>query len=203
MIRGVFAPGERLVEDVLAKRHGVSRIPLREALRVLEVEGFIRVAPYYGTYVAELEDHEAMDLLELRGLLEPLAANRAAMRRTPEQLTRLSEVVRDGVAAVTNNELDKLPGLNTVLHETIADASGSSGLKQLLVQLRYKIAWLYSIELSRRAKSSWAEHKALVRAIEQQDADKARTLMVDHIRRAEAAYRLRQPEARAPAPPAV
>src|SRR5256885_15004848 len=84
VIRGTFRPGQRLTEDSLAERYGVSRVPIREALRTLEAEGFVYSRPYVGTFVAELTEDEAADLLEIRAALEPLCAARAAVRRTPE-----------------------------------------------------------------------------------------------------------------------
>jgi DNA-binding GntR family transcriptional regulator len=82
IIKGHFPPGSRLAEELLAKRYGVSRVPVREALRTLESEGFVRTRRHAGASVAELTEEESADLLEIRALLEPLGAARAAQRRT-------------------------------------------------------------------------------------------------------------------------
>ncbi|MFD6106531.1 GntR family transcriptional regulator, partial [Nocardia salmonicida] len=100
IIRGEFRSGQRLTEDTLAERYGVSRVPVREALRTLEAEGFAWSRPYAGTFVAELTEAEAADLLAIRALLEPMCAGRAAVRRTPEQLGRLKELTSLGQEAV-------------------------------------------------------------------------------------------------------
>src|SRR5579884_4119845 len=74
IVSGYFPPGGRLTEELLAKRYGVSRVPVREALRTLESEGFVRTRRHAGASVAEPTEQEAADLLEIRALLEPLGA---------------------------------------------------------------------------------------------------------------------------------
>ncbi|MFC5751412.1 GntR family transcriptional regulator [Actinomadura rugatobispora] len=191
IIRGVLRPGERLTEGALAERYGVSRVPVREALRTLDAEGFVTTRPYVGTFVGELTEEEAADLLAVRGLLEPLCAVRAAARRTPEQLGRLKELVLLGQDAVREGRLDEVTRLNSRFHEVLAEASGSATLKQLITQLSQKIAWVYAVELPRRAHDSWDEHAEICAAVEAGDADRARAVVERHIARAESAYRLR------------
>lgn len=191
VINGVLSPGQRVTEEALAAEFGTSRIPVREALRLLESEGFVRVQPYYGTFVAELSDEEAADLLEIRSVLEPLAVSRAASRCTSEQIGQLRATVEAGRLAADAGRLAELPALNTKLHGLLAEASGSTVLNHLIAQLRHKIAWVYAVELPRRAADSWVEHRMIVDALARRDADSASALMVAHIRRAEAAYRRR------------
>lgn len=192
IINGVFTPGQRLTEDTLAESYGVSRVPVREALRTLEAEGFAYSRPYAGTFVAELTEDEAADLLEIRALLEPLCASRAARRRTPEQLGRLKELTALGQDAVRTGRLDDLARLNSRFHEVLAEASGSTLLAQLITQLGWKIAWVYAVELPRRATDSWDEHERICAALEAGDAERARDLVTEHIAHATTAYRLRR-----------
>jgi DNA-binding GntR family transcriptional regulator len=191
IIVGVFVPGQRLTEDALAERFGVSRIPVREALRMLSSEGFVRIEPYYGTFVAEMSPDEAADLLEIRRVLEPLAAARAAHRRTPKHLEELREIVRLGRQAVFIGELERLPALNTRFHAMLAAASGNTSLNTIVSQLRHKIAWVYAVEPPRRATDSWNEHQLIVDALEQGDAELARAVTIEHIRQADATARFR------------
>ena len=191
VIRGVYLPGHRLTEDELAEQHGVSRIPVREALRLLEGEGFVRVIPYTGTFVAELTAQDAADLLEIRGVLEPLAAARAAETRTAGHLEDLRGILAEGNAALAADDLELLAELNTRFHTLLTEASGNVTLNQIIGTLRHKITWVYSVELPRRAADSWAEHRLIINALERADADSARALMVAHVRSAQAAYRLR------------
>jgi DNA-binding GntR family transcriptional regulator len=158
---------------------------------MLAAEGFVRTTPHYGTFVAELSEAEAADLLELRAVLEPLAAARAAQRRTAEHLEDLRGIVRAGRQAVFRGQLDVLPQLNTRFHAVLAQASGNTGLNAIVAQLRHKIAWVYAVELPRRAADSWTEHQLVVDALEAGDAELARAVMAEHIRQAEAAYRYR------------
>jgi DNA-binding GntR family transcriptional regulator len=191
VIRGFYPPGHRLTEDDLAEQYGVSRIPVREALRLLEGEGFVRVKPYSGTFVAELTAQDAADLLEIRGVLEPLAASRAAETRTDDHLDALRQILADGNAALALEDLEQLAELNTRFHAVLTEASGNTSLNQIIGTLRHKITWVYSVELPRRAADSWAEHRLIINALERSDADSARALMVAHVRSAQAAYSLR------------
>jgi DNA-binding GntR family transcriptional regulator len=191
IIDGEYQPGERLTEESLADDFGVSRIPVREALRVLASEGFVRAQPYYGTFVAELTARQANDLLEVRGALEPLAARLAAQRCGAEDLAAMKQVLRQGQRAGKAGRYQDLSGLNGRFHELLAGASGNSSLAALISQLRDKIDWVYSMEVRRRARDSWREHAEIVEAIETGDPDRAASVVADHIREAAAAYRLR------------
>jgi DNA-binding GntR family transcriptional regulator len=191
VIAGTLTPGQRLTEEGLAAEFGTSRIPVREALRLLEADGFIRVQAFYGTFVNELSDQDAADLLEVRGVLEPLAARRAASRCTPHVLAAMQQIVDAGSKAAQAGRLTDLPALNSQLHGLIAQTSGSAILNQFISRLEHKIAWVYSVELPRRAGDSWIEHQMILDALARGDADSAGALMIAHVRGAEAAYRLR------------
>ncbi len=192
IVRGFFAPGGRLTEELLAKRYGVSRVPVREALRTLESEGFVRTRRHAGASVAEPTEQEARDLLEIRGLLEPLGAARAAQRRTQGQLRVLRGLVKLGQERSHKGQLPDLPALDGWFHETLAQASGSPSLAALLTQLRRKIAWMYAVELPGRAAACWDEHGAITDAVARGDAERARRLAAAHVERSSAAYRLRR-----------
>lgn len=191
----VFAPGERLTEEGLATRYRVSRIPVREALRTLESEGFVHSRPYAGTFVAELSEAEAEDLLGIRLLMEPFGAERAALRRTPVQLATLELLIaeaREALAAGSAAGPAGLAALNTRFHRVLAEASGSPTLAALVAQLGYKISWVYSLGLPKRAAESWDEHEGIVQALRDRDPEQARERVAAHIRKAQAAYRLRR-----------
>jgi DNA-binding GntR family transcriptional regulator len=188
IIVGDYHPGQRLTEDALADEYRVSRIPVREALRVLASEGFVRVRAYYGTFVAELTAAEANDLLEVRAALEPLAARLAASRRTAEHLAQFRQIVTEGEAAARAERYDDVAALNGRFHELLGAASGNSTLRAFIAQLRDKIDWVYAVEVKRRAGDSWAEHLSIVDAVDRQDADGAERLVREHIDQAAAAY---------------
>ncbi|WP_406185296.1 GntR family transcriptional regulator [Streptomyces sp. NBC_01006] len=191
IVSGVFEPGARLTEEQLARRYGVSRVPVREALRTLESEGFVTTRRHAGACVAEPTEQEAADLLELRLLLEPLAAARAARRRTEGHLKVLRGLVRLGQERARRGQGEDLRSLGGWFHETLAQASGSPGLIVLLTQMRHKVAWMYAVEAPARPVDSWAEHGAIVDAVARGDAERARALTAIHADRAAGAHRLR------------
>ncbi|MER5929322.1 GntR family transcriptional regulator [Streptomyces sp. NPDC002054] len=191
IVTGVFEPGSRLTEELLARRYGVSRVPVREALRTLESEGFVTTRRHAGACVAEPTEQEAADLLELRMLLEPLAAARAARRRTDAHLKVLRGLVRLGRERARQGQGEDLRALGGWFHETLAQASGSPGLIALLTQLRHKVAWMYAVQVPAQPVESWAEHGAIVDAVARGDAERARALTAAHAERAAEAHRMR------------
>ncbi|MDK9497322.1 GntR family transcriptional regulator [Streptomyces katrae] len=197
IVSGFFGPGGRLTEEVLARRYGVSRVPVREALRTLESEGFVTTRRHAGACVAEPTAQEAADLLELRMLLEPLAASRAARRRTDGHLKVLRGLVRLGRERVGRAQGEDLRSLGSWFHETLAQASLSPGLIALLTQTRYKIAWMYVVEPPAQPAECWAEHAAIVDAVARGDAERARALTALHAQRSAGAHR---PRVRNPQP---
>ncbi|MGW4159964.1 GntR family transcriptional regulator [Streptomyces sp. NPDC004788] len=194
IVSGVYARGARLTEEQLARRYGVSRVPVREALRTLESEGFVVTRRHAGAQVAEPGEQEAADLLDMRSLLEPLGAHRAAQRRTEAHLKVLRGLVRLGQERARHGRSEDLRALDGWFHETLAQASGSPPLTALLTQLRQKIAWMYAAEPADRPADSWAEHGAIVDAVARGDAERARALTALHVERAAPRLRLKHPE---------
>ncbi|MEU3742814.1 MULTISPECIES: GntR family transcriptional regulator [unclassified Streptomyces] len=191
IVSGVYERGGRLTEELLARRYGVSRVPVREALRTLESEGFVVTRRHAGACVAEPTEEEAADLLEIRALLEPLGAARAAQRRTEAHLKVLRGLVRLGQERSRHGRSEDLRSLGGWFHETLAQASGSPGLTALLTQLRHKIAWMYVVEASAAPAEAWAEHAAIVDAVARGDAERARALTAQHTERTASAHRPR------------
>ncbi|MFJ7207895.1 GntR family transcriptional regulator [Streptomyces sp. NPDC098789] len=191
IVSGVFGPGARLTEELLARRYGVSRVPVREALRTLESEGFVTTRRHAGACVAEPTAQEAADLLEVRTLLEPLAAARAARRRSEAHLKVLRGLVRLGQERARRGQGEDLRALGGWFHETLTQASDSPGLIALLTQMRHKITWMYAVDVAARPVDSWAEHGAIVDAVARGDAERARALTAAHAGRAAGAHRLR------------
>jgi DNA-binding GntR family transcriptional regulator len=136
IVAGVYERGSRLTEELLARRYGVSRVPVREALRTLEAEGFVVTRRHAGACVAEPTEQEGADVLEMRMLLEPLGASRAAQRRTEAHLKVLRGLVRLGQERARRGNSEDLRSLGGWFHETLAQASGSPALTSMLTQLR-------------------------------------------------------------------
>ncbi|WP_328659634.1 GntR family transcriptional regulator [Streptomyces sp. NBC_00334] len=191
IVTGVHGRGSRLTEELLARRYGVSRVPVREALRTLEAEGFVVTRRHAGACVAEPTEREAADLLEARALLEPLGASRAARRHTEAHLKVLRGLVKLGQERARQGTGEDLRSLGGWFHETLAQATGSPSLTALLTQLHHKIAWMYVVEAQSGPVEYWAEHGAIVDAVARGDGERARALMALHTERSASAHRLR------------
>lgn len=190
ILNGVLAPGQRLQEQALAERYGVSRVPVRDALRRLEVERLVHVEPNRGAFVTQVTAEEASELLHVRLVLEELIARDAALHRTEEQLDELREIVASGQSSVRGASPSHLVGLNTQFHRALGRASGNATAAGLVEQLRARIELVYAGKLPRRAESSWDEHAAILEAIAVGDPDVAGACVRDHLLRAAAAWEM-------------
>ncbi len=200
IIFGVLPPGSRVTEAVLAQKYGVSRVPVREALRALAAEGFVESRPFAGSRVAEIPAGDAEDLFLVREAVEAATARRAALRAASqstggvpggpwrENRRELAAILDDGDRAVAQGRLEELPELNNRFHLAVAELSGSSSLTGLLRQLAGKIQWLYAADVSHRGRHSWSEHRDILAAVDAGDAAEAERLMSGHIRRSRAGY---------------
>lgn len=188
IVRGVFAPGSRLTEEQLSASYDVSRVPVREALRVLESEGFVVIAPYKGTTVAPLTMQDARKIFDVRIALETLGAQRAAELLTPERGELLTQLLARGAKAVAEERVELLPDLNTAFHLAIVEGSDNDQLMALMRLIAHKVEWAYAIGIIARAKEAWQEHEGIVTAILARDGELAGTLMGRHIRTAENAF---------------
>ncbi len=200
IIFGSLQPGTRVTEAVLAAKYGVSRIPVREALRALEAEGFVESKPYAGSTVSEIPVDDADDLFSVREALEAATARRAA-RRAAAQFSAgepsaewwkarrlLADLLDDGDQAVAAGNLQLLPELNIRFHLGIADLSGSASLTALLRQISGKIEWLYATDVDHRGKQSWSEHRSIMAAIDAGNPAEAERLMAGHVHQSRVGY---------------
>ncbi len=177
---GVWAPGTRLVERELAAEFGVSRVPVREALRALESEGFIQLLPRRGAVVRDLTRSVVADLFDIREVLEALVARLAAERIHDEGLAELRGVVEDGRRAVDADDHAWAGAANTTFHETLLRLSGNDSLRSLLEPLTGRLRWLFRQSTDLRRVQ--AEHEQLLAALAMHDADLAAAVAVAHVR---------------------
>jgi DNA-binding GntR family transcriptional regulator len=178
---GQFKPGDRLVEDRLAEEFGVSRNPVREAIRTLASEGLIEVTARRGAVVASLSPQEAEELLEVRATLEGANARLAARRRDPEVLEQIKEVLARGSAAIADKRVDELPELNDAFHALLARAGHNRVLVDLVKTLRDRSGPLFRGIGLEFATESWAEHASILRAVIAGDAELASLLAYRHV----------------------
>jgi DNA-binding GntR family transcriptional regulator len=188
ILSGEFGPGERLRTASLAKRFGSSRTPVREALVQLEGEGLVDIEPRRGALVRSFASTDLIDLYEIRALLEPAAAARAALRASAPQLARLAEIValsdaRDGCSA--DAIVDQI-AWNEEFHAIVIEAAGSPRLSSALratagIPRSFRMAFWR--DEAHRAFSQTC-HRELVSAIAEHSSERAEAVMRMHILRA-------------------
>jgi DNA-binding GntR family transcriptional regulator len=189
IISGDYPPGERLTEDRLAEDFGVSRNPVREALRVAEAEGFVVILPRRGAVVASPSSATIDDIFAVRERLEPLAARLAAERATPDDVTTLRAILEQARLATEHQDLRRVAELNSALHLQILQISGNPWLASIAKALYLHVQWVFHMTANTRAPHSWEEHIKLVDAIESGDGDRAETVALSHVGAASAAAR--------------
>lgn len=181
ILSGKLKPGERLIEGRLADELGVSRNPVREAIRALASEGLVEVTARRGAAVATMTEQEARETIEVRALLEGQNARLAARRQDQQIIKRVEAVLNKGTAAVAAKRFDQLFDLNQEFHRELAAAGQNTVLGDLLQKLRARTAMLFSpINPSRQARN-WEEHAAILRAIIEADERAAATLAAEHV----------------------
>jgi DNA-binding GntR family transcriptional regulator len=187
IIDGEYAPGDRLTEDRLADTFGVSRNPVREAIRMLEAEGYLVATPRRGATVARVSPQDVSDLFDVRLALEVLAARLVTERAGAAGVTALDDIVTAARAAVGERRFDDVAELNSRFHATICVLSGNALLGGMMDALNGRLWWVYRQTADRRATDSWAEHQALVTAIRSGDAEAAGEAARQHVLAARAA----------------
>jgi DNA-binding GntR family transcriptional regulator len=189
IMSGRLQAGERLLEEVIAKEHNVSRVPVREALRRLESEGFVTLTPYHGARVSESSWRDSTELMQVRCGLEVLAARLAAERRGGEYAGTLMAVVDRGKDAGRAQRLDELPSLVMEFHEVVAKASGNHQLEMMLERVLQRISWGFELDLQARIDSAWLDHSVIALAICSGAPAQAAFLMEEHIKKDEFLYK--------------
>jgi len=192
IMEGDIKPGERLSESALARRYGISRGPLREAIGQLEGRRLVERVSHLGARVVSLSDDDLLELMTIREALEGMACRLAATRMTPDQLARI-EALLAGHAEDEDIRSDRgyfqAPGEGD-FHQIILDNCGNARLQAMLDGELYSLLRLYRHRFSMRPgrpAAALKEHRAILAALKQGDADKAEAAMRAHIRASRAA----------------
>lgn len=183
ILKGRFKPGERLTESNLADMFRVSRNPIREALRALQVEGLIEVNPRKGARVRLVSDAEAQEVIELRAELEGINARNAARRCNDETRVVLRRLIEEGNSAAQAGAGERLQQINGRFHSLLADAGQNRYLADYVKMLRERTLWLFDSAQAGRAAESWQEHAAILQAVISGDAELAALLAARHVRK--------------------
>jgi len=189
ILTGQHKPGERLVEDKLSAELGVSRVPIREALRTLAAEGLVDLPPRRGASVAILSPEIAHDLVEVRATLEGLNARLAARHHQPAIIAELQQVLTEGNAAARESNVDDLVRLNGAFHDKLAQAGRNSILWDIMRTLRERTGLVFAANTNRRSLEDWDEHSRILAAVIEGDEELAALLATRHVHQAaEAAF---------------
>ena len=183
IINGQLAPGARLVERQMCELLGVSRTLVREALRQLEAEGWIRILPNRGPVVISMTPEEVRELYEVRSALEGIAAYRAAERVTPEQLDRLAAAVEAMTKAQGRGDWMRHRQQLQIFYGILREASGNMLLRNQLDALSARMSWLRGVTLARpeRAAAAVKEEARLLAALRARNPKRARELCEAHL----------------------
>jgi DNA-binding GntR family transcriptional regulator len=189
IINGTIKPGRRVREEEIALDHGVSRVPVREALQRLAAEGYVELTPRRGATVVIPDLTRVLEIMEIRRVLEVHAVRGAARAAGGSAAKQLSTLVDRGYKAAVAQRNAQIPALVEEFHDLVAVASGNTELVLLLRQIRNKIRWMFQVDLDERATGSWDDHRRIVDAIRAGDENEAAGRMDAHVSRDEAHYR--------------
>lgn len=181
ILGGQVPPGERLVEGRLSEELGVSRMPVREALRQLAAEGLVKIEPRRGASVTSFSREQMRELVEVRATLEGLNAKLAAKRHDPAQIAELERVLEEGTRLAESEDAALTMALNQRFHDALSNIAANSVLQDIMRSLRDRTALVFAPINRTRGKQNWEEHAAILRAVIKGDAELAALLATRHV----------------------
>ena len=176
-------PGAWIDEQALAEQYGISRTPLREALKVLASEGLVTLKPRRGCYVTEISEQDLDEIFPLMAILEGRCAGETARRATAADLVRLSAIHEELELAARTHQIKDFFDANQRFHAEIQLVAGNRWLTHVIQDLRkvLKLTRLHSLTIDGRLEQSLQEHRAIMAAIKAQDTAAAQQCMHDHL----------------------
>lgn len=188
IIKGNIKLGSKLLENKIAEQLGVSRTPVREAIQKLAAEGFVELIPNKGVKVSEISPTTYREVLQVRAVLEGLAAYFLAKKITPVEIKKLQVNIRKMYHFVIEAEPDPIGvnDLNIEFHNTIINNCGNNYLRESLNNLnsKYSVFRARTLKFSSRFKSSFEEHSKILEALKSHNAIEAERLSREHINHA-------------------
>lgn len=183
ILTGELKPGERLMEIHLANRLGVSRTPIREAIRKLELEGLVTMMPRRGAEVAQITEKSMNDVLEVRKAMDALCAELACERITEEELEQLAEACEEFEKATATGDVKLIAQTDVTLHDIIMQATGNKRLVQLINNLseqmyRYRFEYIKDFSQHERLVE---EHRDIYESLLHRDKERASQAAKTHI----------------------
>lgn len=183
ILRGLLPPGLRLMEIQLAKQLGVSRTPVREAIRMLELEGLVKTVPRKGAEVAEITPKDLHDVLEVRCALEELAVELACKYMDETSLAALRKALNQFRKLVPYGDVNALAECDVTFHDIIIQSTNNKRLIQLLNNLSEQM-YRYRLEYLKDASTHQLlikEHQIILQCIENRDVEGSKKMIRDHI----------------------
>ena len=181
ILAGRYKSGERLVEERVAADFGVSRNPVREAIRALASEGLVDVTARHGAMVPALTPAHARELIEVRAAIEGITARLAAQRHEPEIIARLQAILKRGMQAAKRRQVALLSALNAEFHDALAEAGSNRVLADLMRSLRDRTAPAFAPITTRAADQIWKDHAAILKAVISGNEEQAAQRAAQHI----------------------
>ena len=183
ILNGKYKRGEELVESSIGKELGISRTPVREAIRQLELEGLVQLVPNKGAFVTGISEKDVRDIYLIRARLEGLAARMGAKNITPELLDAMEETVVLSEYHAKKEHYEQVCEMDSKFHKLLYKASGSRILEHTLTDFHQYVqrVRMASIMKKRRMEKSNDEHDAILTAIREHDEEKAELVATRHI----------------------
>lgn len=178
-----LTPGDWIDEQKLAEQYGISRTPLREALKVLAAEGLVELKPRRGCYVTEVSHQDIDDIFPLMAMLEGRCAFIAVQLAKPADIRDLKAIHEKLELAAKESRIDAFFEANQEFHRRIQELTNNRWLLSVIQDLRkvLKLSRLHSLSLEGRLQKSLEEHRVIMAAFEAGDAEKAEKSMHDHL----------------------
>lgn len=183
ILSGKYKKNEELKETAIGQELGVSRTPVREALRQLELEGLVTIIPNKGAYVVGFSTEDLHDIYEIRSVLEGLCARKAALRSTSRQVEALEEIMCLSDFHLQRGHYDQLVELDNRFHQQLYEASQSRILAHVLGDYHHYVERVRKVTMAvpKRSGESNEEHRSILAAIEARDGERAEQLAHRHI----------------------
>ncbi len=172
ILAGDYAPGQRLQEKEMSERFGVSRTPMREALKVLSSEGLVTLAPNRGAAVTQLDDDELAETFPIMGALEALAGELACAHATDDEIEAIAELHSQMIDAFNRGALDDYYSVNQIIHTAILEAARNSTLTKQIEQLagRVRRSRFQGGMSDQRWRQAVDEHEVILARLRARDA---------------------------------
>jgi DNA-binding GntR family transcriptional regulator len=183
IVEGLLAPGTKLNERELCERLGISRTPLREALKVLAAEGLVDISPNRGATVSQMGEAEIREMFELLSGLEAFSGELACERITPAELAEIKALHRDMLACRAQNDLSGYYVRNQAIHDRISEAARNTPLRQVYLSMNRRLQALRFRSNYQTTKwdSAIRDHEEMILALEGRDAKKMAAIMRAHL----------------------